>query len=115
MVNEIPRWKVQAALRLLGLDDPTESLNEVSIRANTRPSEVVLRFGGIHPESRIPITDTVEDTRLHVLGIDPENGNAELNPVPDDDVTFFEGANMYLHSGTKYSNGTKAPIFKRRS
>jgi hypothetical protein len=110
MTNEIPRWKVQAALRLLGIDlDGTTYGVEIRL---TNGSQVVKMGSEI---DYFPIVDTVEDTRVHVLGIDPETGNAELNPVPDNDVTFFAGANMYLHSGTKYSNGTKAPIFKRRA
>lgn len=107
MTNGIPRWKVQAALRLLGLD-PAEALGKFS-EVSITPDQVNWN------EGYADVTDTVEDTRVHVLGIDPETGNAELNPVPDDDVTFFCGANMYLHSGTLHKTGTKMPVFKRRS
>jgi hypothetical protein len=35
--------------------------------------------------------------------------------VPDNDVTAFIGANMYQDGGSKYSNGTMMPVYKRRS
>lgn len=111
MTNEIPRWKVQAALRLLGFD-PADA-NEVKIVLDINKPYVDYEGRTIRSEPRI--VDTVEDTRLHVLGIDPETGNAEISPVPDDDVTFFCGANMYPHSGTLHRTGTKMPVFKRRS
>jgi hypothetical protein len=111
---EIPRWKVQAALHLLGIDDPGEEIREVSIRPNTYGPEIVLNFGGIWPEQRWSITDAVQDIRMHVLGIDPEDGNAVLTVCPDNDVKFYAGANMYLDGSTVHANGTMMPVFKRR-
>lgn len=109
-MTEIPRWKVQAALKLLGMDDPDGLIQTATIGK----ASITVSFGvGVHVRT-LAIADTVEDTRLHVLGIDPENGNAELNPVADNDVAFYTGANMYLHSGANYATGTMCPVFKRR-
>lgn len=105
----IEYWKVQAALRLLGFDP--EEVYELNIR--TGVGELVKTSRNGVPQTYIPVVFAAEDTRLHVLGIDPANGNAELNPVPDDEVTYFTGANMHLAGGSKHANGTVMPIFKR--
>jgi hypothetical protein len=105
----IERWRVQAAMVLLGLEDPGSEIQQISITDRF----IVTGFGDYLSERTDTILDDVSDTRLHVLGIDPENGNAELNPVADGDVTFFTGAGMYLDGLTKHANGTLMPIFKK--
>lgn len=106
---DIERWRVQAALVLLGVDDPDSLVRAVTVGHN----ELAVSFRGISRTDHITIVNKASDTRLHVLGIDPENGNAELNPVADGDVAFFTGAGMYLDGLTKHANGTLMPVFKK--
>lgn len=106
-MQDIPRWKVQAALKLLGIE-ATEQTYAVEIRLSTNQIAI---FG--QEMEYVHVTDAIGDTRLHVLGIDPENGKAELRPVPDGDVQYYTGAGMYLAGGAKHANGTLMPVFKK--
>lgn len=109
-MSTIEMWKVQAAIRLLGFDP--ETVYALDIRVGV--GELVHTARHTDRETCIPIDGTApEDTRMHVLAIDPEDGRAELNPVFDGDVKYFCGAGMYLAGGSKYANGTLMPIFKK--
>lgn len=77
---DIPHWKVQAALRLLGYD-PEEVL-ELQIWSGV--GQVWMTSRDLDSQTITQISfDPPEDTRMRVLGIDPENGNAELSVVED--------------------------------
>jgi hypothetical protein len=105
---EIAMWKVQAAFRLLGLDP--DMMQRVDVHPLSGDITVINRDGDVE---KLWIVAEVPDKRLHVLGIDPENGKAELDPVADGDVAFFTGAGMYLDGLTKHANGTLMPVFKK--
>jgi hypothetical protein len=104
---EIPRWKVQAALRLLGLDPDQMLLVEIT-RDDVSTTD---KDGGI---DLLDISDTIEDSRLHLLAMLPAENWSELGTVDEDELKYFTGPKLHDDGLTTYANGTMVLIVKRR-
>lgn len=108
---EIPRWKVDAALRLLGLD-PTDAM-EVRIYLDT--NHPVIAFDGFNTKpADVRIRPEVEDDRLHLLAMLPADNCSELVTVDRDELKYFTGPDLVPGSLVKYPNGTMMLTVKRR-
>jgi hypothetical protein len=109
---EIPRWKVDAALRLLGLD-PTDAM-EVRILLDT--NHPVVAFDGFNTKpADLRIRPEVEDPRLHLLAMLPGENHSELVTVDADELKYFTGPKLYLDGLSTYPNGTMVLTVKRRT
>lgn len=90
---EIPRWKVRAALHLLGVDpDKLGRFSEVSITHDSLNSDFYWAS----------IVDTSEDPRLHLLAMLPEDGYTELVTVDRDELKYFTGPDLRPDGLAKY-------------
>lgn len=108
---EIPRWKVDAAFRLLGLD-PTDAM-EVRILLDT--NHPVIAFDGLNTKpADVRIVSEVEDSRLHLLAMLPTENWSELVTVDEDELKYFTGPKLVSDGLTKYRNGTMVLTVKRK-
>lgn len=104
--ENIPRWRVDAALKLLGL---WETAREVTIGRERDQVKVGLTgFVEIDVTPNSPTSDVV------VLGIDPSNGDAREQTVSEFEALVFTGSGMYVDGVTHHGNGTKVATVKRK-
>ena len=105
--DNIPRWRVDAALKLLGLWDTTR---EITIGRERDQVKV-----GLTGYVEIDVTPNEKTSDTVVIGIDPENGQLQENVVDRLDAQIFPGAGMYVDGAVRHRNGTSVITVKRRA